>query len=467
MTRDDAIANAHRLFDRGDFLKVLRDRVAMETDSRAADPGPALVAYLEKQIVPDLAAMGFASGIVANPAAPAHPFLIAERIEDAGLPTVLIYGHGDTVPGDAANWRAGLGPLELTVEGDRLYGRGTADNKGQHTVNLMALKAVLAAREGRLGCNVRIILETGEEIGSPGLQAACRQHAGALKADVLIASDGPRLSAQRPTVFLGSRGALVFDLTVDLREGAHHSGNWGGLLRNPATVLAHAIATLVDDHGVILSPRLRPPPIPDAVRKALRDIAVTSGPDDPAIDPDWGEPGLTGEERVFGWNTLEVLAMAAGNPERPVGAIPPRAWARLQLRHVVGTRTDGLEADLQAHFDGLGLAWVKVRVDEKGSMAATRTDADDPWVRWACASVAATAGGRPALLPNLGGSIPNDAFAEVLGIPTLWVPHSHPGCAQHAPNEHMLAPVAREGLGIMAGLLWDLAENSPAVAGAQ
>ena len=78
---------------------------------------------------------------------------------------------------------------------------------------------------------------------------------------------------------------------------------------------------------------------------------------------------------------------------------------------------------------------------------------------WALASIAKTSGKKPALLPNLGGSLPNDAFSDVLGLPTIWVPHSYPACSQHAPNEHLLAPVAREALGIMAGLFWDLGEN--------
>ena len=85
-------------------------------------------------------------------------------------------------------------------------------------------------------------------------------------------------------------------------------------------------------------------------------------------------------------------------------------------------------------------------------MAATRLDPDNPWVRWAAESIQASTGRAPAILPNLGGSLPNDCFAEVLGLPTLWVPHSYPACSQHAPDEHLLSNVAEEGLRIMAGL---------------
>ena len=91
-------------------------------------------------------------------------------------------------------------------------------------------------------------------------------------------------------------------------------------------------------------------------------------------------------------------------------------------------------------------------------MEATRLDPDDAWVPWALDSIQRSTGKAPVLLPNLGGSLPNDIFSVGLGLPTLWVPHSYPGCSQHAPNEHLLAPVAREALQLMAGLWWDLGE---------
>src|SRR5207302_6450343 len=127
-------------------------------------------------------------------------------------------GHGDVVAGHDAQWRADLSPWRVVVDGDRWYGRGTADNKGQHSINLAAL-ARLVALHGRLGFNVKLLMEMGEETGSPGLRAICERERATLAADVLIASDGPRLAAARPTLFLGSRGAFNFELSVDLREG--------------------------------------------------------------------------------------------------------------------------------------------------------------------------------------------------------------------------------------------------------
>ncbi len=147
------------------------------------------------------------------------------------------------VRGDASHWREGLAPWTLVEQGERWYGRGTADNKGQHLLNLAALEQVIAARGGRLGYNVKLLLEMGEEIGSVGLRAFCQEQRQALAADLFIASDGPRVSASRPTLFLGARGTFNFDLHLELREGGHHSGNWGGLLANPGIILAHALAS--------------------------------------------------------------------------------------------------------------------------------------------------------------------------------------------------------------------------------
>ncbi|HSV71332.1 MAG TPA: M20 family metallopeptidase [Methylibium sp.] len=459
MSRALAVARAQRVIDSGAFAATLARRVRCATESENADQAaPALQAYLDDEIAPALAPLGFAVQRVANPVDARLPMLIAQRIESPALPTVLMYAHGDVVRGHAAQWRDGLAPWALTVEGDRWYGRGTADNKGQHSINLAALEQVIAARAGRLGFNVKLLVEMGEEAGSPGLREVCEQHREALRADLFLASDGPRVQAERPTLFLGSRGALNFELRLPLRERSYHSGNWGGLLANPAVVLANAVASLVDERGRIRVEALRPAAIPASVTRALEDIEVGGGEDDPRIDAHWGEPGLTPAQRVIGWNSLEVLAMSAGNPAQPVGAIPGRAQVWCQLRFVVGTRLDDIAPALRAHLDAAGFGQVELHFG--ASAEATRLDPDDAWVAWAMDSIARTTGRRPALLPNLGGSLPNDVFADILGLPTVWVPHSYPACSQHAPNEHVLAPLMREGLLMMAGVFYDLGEQA-------
>jgi len=460
MTRTAAIAAARAYFDQGEFAADLARRVAYRTESQEEGREAELRRYLTAELQPALEKLGFACTLLDNPTQGGGPFLYAERIEDPRAPTVLSYAHGDVIRGQDAQWRAGLSPWTLTQEGGRLYGRGSADNKGQHSINLAALAAVLKVR-GRLGFNLKLIVETGEEIGSPGLKELCEREGARLKADVLIASDGPRVSPERPTIFLGSRGALNFDLSVTLRPGAHHSGNWGGLLANPAIILAHALATLTSPTGQMRVPEWRPKAIPASVRQALRDIAVDGGDDAPRIDPEWGEPGLTAAEKVYGFNSFEILAMTAGNPQAPVNAIPPSASAHCQIRFTVDTDPETFLPALERHFAAHGFPQVRVQRARKGFLRASRTDPDNPWVRWAADSLQRTTDKRPAVLPNVGGSLPNDLFAGTLGLPTLWVPHSYAACGQHAPNEHLLAALAREGLEMMTGLFWDLGERPP------
>jgi acetylornithine deacetylase/succinyl-diaminopimelate desuccinylase-like protein len=454
-TRADAIEKVRQHLHSGEFLKELDKRVAYQTESQNPGRDGALRAYLEENLQPAFSELDFTTRLIESPTGKG-PYLLAEYREDASRPTVLTYGHGDVVDGMVGEWRDNLNPWQTTTKGERVYGRGTADNKGQHSINMAALRAVREARGGKLGFNAKFIIETGEEIGSPDLRQVCESLRAELAADLFLASDGPRLSADRPTIFLGCRGGNRIHLDVNLREGGHHSGNWGGVLANPATILANAISTLVDGKGRLKLEQLKPPPISNRVRAALADVKVEPTADEPALSPDWGEDGLSPAERLYAWNTLEVLAMSSGNIEKPANAIPGQARAVLQLRFVVGTKYEEVIDAVRTHLHANGFPMVEVSGTQR--FAASRTDVDSPWVDWTADSIRRTTGKAPAILPNFGGSLPNDVFSEGLGLPTIWVPHSYPGCSQHAPDEHILLPVTEEALAIMAGLFWDLGE---------
>ncbi|SHH93943.1 M20 family metallopeptidase [Bradyrhizobium erythrophlei] len=455
MTRTDAIARAQEYLHSGAFLRELDRRVAYPTESQNPERRDCLRGYLEQELQPAFAQLDFSTRLIESPSGK-HPYLLAEYRENASAPTVLMYGHGDVVDGMVGEWRDNLDPWRTTTSGNRVYGRGTADNKGQHSINLSALRAVREARGGRIGFNAKFIVEMGEEIGSPDLRQVCESLREELKADLFLASDGPRLAADRPTIFLGCRGGVRIHLDVNLRDGSHHSGNWGGVLANPATILASAIATLVDGKGHLLLDELKPPRLSNQIRAVLADVKIEPTAGEPTLSENWGEEGFSAAERLYAWNTLEVLAMSSGNIEKPANAIPGRAQAVLQLRFVVGTRVDKAVDVIRARLDAGGFPMVEVRATQ--SFAASRTDFDSPWVNWTAQSIRQTTGKAPAVLPNFGGSLPNDVFSDALGLPTIWVPHSYPGCSQHAPDEHILLGVTEEALGIMAGLFWDLGE---------
>lgn len=458
-TRNDALNDAAKYFDSGRLQADLAALVAYPSESQNPKQAAVLEQYLQEAIRPRLENIGFECALHNNPKETGGPFLLASRIEDSVLPTVLTYGHGDVVLGQDEHWRAALTPFELIEDGARLYGRGAADNKVQHLINIAALETVLAVR-GHLGFNIKIVMETGEEIGSPGLAEMMTLHRDALNADVLIASDGPRLAADTPTMFMGSRGGVGFDLVVDLRPGAHHSGNWGGLLADPALILSHALASITDVRGQIQIPEWRPDSLTPSVRTALRDLPVGNNTE-PAIDNDWGEEGLTPAQRAYGWNSFAVLAMRSGVPEAPQNAISGHARARCQLRYVVGTDADDILPALRRHLDTHGFDNVQIEPIDAGVFPATRLDIDHPWVAYVKASIVKTTGKTPHLLPNLAGSLPNDCFADILSLPTVWIPHSYLGCNQHAPDEHALKSICREGMQIMAGIFWDIGTDAP------
>jgi acetylornithine deacetylase/succinyl-diaminopimelate desuccinylase-like protein len=327
---------------------------------------------------------------------------------------------------------------------------------------MAALRAVMSERGGKLGFNAKFIIEMGEEAGSKGLKELVQEHKADFAADVFIASDGPRVAQDRPTLCLGCRGARNFDLEVDLREGGHHSGNWGGLLANPGFILAHALASIVGPSGELLIGELKAPPMSKTVKEALADIQIDGGDKGPQIDEWWGEPDLTPAERVYGANTFNVLAYGCGTPGRPVNAIPPRAVANCQLRFVAGTRVDDIIPAVERHLRAKGHRHVKVLPPpaiNDGQFSATRTEPDHPWAEFVRGSLQRSSNRKPAIVPSMGGSICNDIFTDDLGLPAIWIPHSYASCSQHWPDEHILMPLARSALELMAGLYWDLGEG--------
>ncbi|MFC3124094.1 M20/M25/M40 family metallo-hydrolase [Pseudoroseomonas globiformis] len=459
-SREGAIGRAQEFFDQGGFRDRLAELVAIPSTSQEARHEPALAEYLDRGLGAWLARLGFESTRNANPREGFGPILTAHRMEDPERPTVLLYGHGDTVAGLDAQWSEGLSPWTLTHREDRWYGRGTADNKGQHALNLAALEAVLAERGGKLGFNVKLVIETAEERGSLGLRDFVAANREALAADVLIASDGPRVVPELPTIATGTRGTFHFDLMVALRQGGVHSGHWGGLTRDPAVLLAHALTAIMDRDGKLLVRDWLPQGgegLPDSVRTVLKGCPVGGGGGAASIDEGWGEPGFTAAEKIYGWNSFIVLAMESGVPANPVNAVAPWARAHCQIRYTVDSDPMQFEPALRRHLDAHGLQAVAI---EKAAirMPASRTDPAHPWVQWAQASMEKSLGKRVQVIPNSSGGLPGDVFVDHLGLPLVWVPHSYNGCKQHGPDEHLLVAPAREGIAAFAGLWWDLGE---------
>lgn len=148
--------------------------------------------------------------------------------------------------------------------------------------------------------------------------------------------------------------------------------------------------------------------------------------------------------------------MHSGVPQAPVNAISASAVAVCKLRFVVGTNQADILPALRRHLDTNGFEGVKIIPHDRGLFDSTRLQPNHPWVKFVARSLQETSGKVPHVLPNLADSLPNEVFANILHLPTIWIPHSYRACSQHAPNEHLLCPVARDALRMMAGLFWDI-----------
>jgi acetylornithine deacetylase/succinyl-diaminopimelate desuccinylase-like protein len=461
-TRSGTIERAKAYLQNGEFLETLGRLVAVESESNPPLKKHELKRYCDDVMGPYLTEMGFKVEVFPNSLEQHGPFLVARKIEEPELPTVLVYGHGDVVRAMPERWRDGLDPWTLKLEGERVYGRGTVDNKGQHLIAIEALRAVLEER-GRLGFNATILIEMGEEAGSPGLEQFLKDKRELLASDVFIALDGPRQSFDVADITLGTRGGMAVDLVVDLREGSHHSGHWGGLLKDPAVVLAHAISTIVSRSGRIEVEGWRPQDVPEAVREASRKVRVDDVEGAPVPDEGWGEPGLSRSERIYAWNSAIVLSMISGQPENPVAAVSGFAKARIQLRHTIDTDPADIAPALRRHLDEYGFDEVEVRlVSERDMFPPSRTDPENQWVQRVAASMRQTMGTEPNIISTIGASGPSEYFKTTLGVPVMWLPQSYGGCGQHGPDEHGLLPLYKEGLAIMSGVFWDIGEDTGA-----
>jgi len=455
---DQALENSQNWFANGEFFNKLSSLVNIVTDSRNALSVEGLISYYTDGLSDILAELGLHTEIIDNPIKDRPPFLIGTRTESSELNTILLYGHGDTVPLQEGQWFEKIIPNELKIIDDKIYGRGVADNKGQHLINLLALLSVLKIRK-KLGFNLKIIFEMGEEIGSPGLFELCEQYKDYFESDVLIASDGPRVAVDVPTVFLGSRGAINFELEVKYREGAHHSGNWGGVLRDPGVRLSHALTMITDKYGKILIENWKPTSLSTEVRNRLQSLPATIS-ETLEVDENWGEPGLSSNEKLFGWNSFSILALKSGDIDVPVNAIQPSAKALCQLRFVVGTDTNEVISSLRNHLDQNGFNDIKIITENATNFEASRTNLDNIWLEKVEQILEKFHQGKIHVIPNLAGSLPNNCFTDILGIPTIWIPHSYKECSQHAPNEHVPIKLLKNSLLLMTDLYWNLGIDS-------
>ncbi len=364
-------------------------------------------------------------------------------------PTVLLYGHYDVQPPDPLDeWTTP--PFEPTIRNGRLYARGVGDNKGQHFAQLMALETLLTCN-GTLPCNVKVLLEGEEEVGSPHMPEFMREHRDELQADLVIVSDGPVHENGQSTISFGVRGVLDIELRAQGANRDLHSGHWGGIVPNPLWTLVHLLATMKNERGEITIDGFydNVQPLTEIERQALSNLPINVDEVKQSLGIQrLDEPQERNYfERLAGWPTLTINGIHGGygGPGSKT-VLPHEAIAKCDIRLVEAQTSEEILAKVKAHVQRHA---PEVTVTSYGGMDPSKTPLDSPFTEPLRQAITAAQGAPPLLVPAKGASLPNYVFTKTLGMPVFGVPYANPDESNHAPNENM--EIARFILGIKTG----------------
>jgi acetylornithine deacetylase/succinyl-diaminopimelate desuccinylase-like protein len=368
---------------------------------------------------------------------PGHPVVYGEKIIDPALPTVLVYGHYDVQPADPYElWNSP--PFEPVIKDDRIYARGACDDKGQFYMHIKALETMLATDS--LTCNIKMMIEGEEEIGSSHLETFVKEHRELLQCDTILISDTSIIANDVPSIEIGLRGLTYMEVEVVGANRDLHSGVYGGGVANPINVLCEMIASLKDENGHITIPGFY-----DQVQDLTQDErdALNAAPfdldeykKDLHIDDVAGEKGYTTIERTSIRPTLDVNGIWGGYiGEGAKTVLPSKANAKISMRLVPNQTDEEICALFTKHFESIAPASVKVKVTPHhgGLPYVTPTDS----VEYEAASLAMEESfGKKPIPTRGGGSIPIVAlFEQELGQKSILMGFGLDIDALHSPNE--------------------------------
>jgi acetylornithine deacetylase/succinyl-diaminopimelate desuccinylase-like protein len=372
-----------------------------------------------------------------------HPIVWGEWRRAPGRPTLLVYGHYDVQPAEPLQqWRAP--PFAAVVQGDRLYGRGASDDKGQFFAHVKAIESYLAGSDA-LPLNVVCLVEGEEESGSPNLAPFLARSRHAIGADAAVVSDMPILGPRRPALTYALRGSLSLELEVQgpLRE--LHSGQFGGAIADPLRILCELVGSLHLPSGEIAIPGIY-----DGVRDvsaAERASMARNGPTDEEIlrvagvATGSGEPGFTLYERTTIRPSLSVNGLLGGyTGTGPKAVVAPRALAKLSFRLVPDQEPAEVAALFRRHVQRRAPATVRVAVRADAGARPVVLDPSHPALRAALTAYRRGFGAEPALL-RAGGTVPVvNVLRDVLHVPTALMGFTLPDDGIHAANERLHLP---------------------------
>jgi len=367
-----------------------------------------------------------------------HPVVYGEKIINASLPTVLIYGHYDVQPtGDLNLWTSP--PFEPEIRDGKIWARGADDDKGQLFIQVKAFE--LLNRTNTLNCNVKFMIEGEEEVGSKHLGDFCIANKDRLKADIILVSDTSFLAADVPSLTTGLRGLSYVEVEVTGPNRDLHSGLYGGAVANPANVLAKMIASLTDDKGKITVKGFYDAVLESSAEERAEMAKAPFDIDDYCkkigIKKEFGEEGYSTMERSGSRPTLDVNGMWSGYTEKGAKTIiPSKAYAKISMRLVPNQDSKVITQLFQEHFEAIAPETVSVTVTDLHGGEGYVCPIEIPAYKAASRAMETTYGKKPVPYRS-GGSIPIiSLFERVLGIKTILMGFGLDSDAIHSPNEN-------------------------------
>lgn len=367
-----------------------------------------------------------------------HPVVYGEKILDASLPTVLIYGHYDVQPAEPLDlWKSPA--FEPEVRDGKIFGRGADDDKGQMYMHFKAFEYLV--KTGQLNCNVKFMLEGEEEIGSPSLGKFCELHKDMLKSDVILVSDTSMIGPDTPSITTGLRGLTYVEVEVTGPNRDLHSGLYGGAVVNPLNVLCKMIGSLTDNQG-----RITVKGFYDDVQEVSKEerAEMAKAPFDleaykKSIDipREGGEEGYSSMERTGIRPSLDVNGIWGGYTDKGAKTIlPSKANAKISMR-LVPNQDSGKIAELfREHFLSIAPDTVKVKVDYLHGGEGYVSPTDTIAYQAASKAYEQTYGVKPIPVRS-GGSIPIiSLFEKILGVKSILMGFGLESDAIHSPNEN-------------------------------
>ncbi len=366
-----------------------------------------------------------------------YPIVYGEKIIDPALPTVLVYGHYDVQPAVPLElWTTP--PFEPEIRNERIYARGSADDKGQFYMHLKAFEAMWAS--GELPCNVKFMIEGEEEVGSNNLSTFVKNEKQRLAADMVLISDTSMLGNDTPSIDVGLRGLSYVEVEVTGPNRDLHSGVYGGAVANPINILSRMIARMHDDQGRIAIPGFYADVVAlsEADRKALNSAPfdVEEYKKDLGIEALHGEEGFSTFERTGTRPTLDVNGIWGGyTGEGAKTVLPSKAYAKISMRLVPNQRSETITQLFSDYFKSIAPPSVQVEVRPHHGGEPVVTPSDSPEFKAASLAMKATFGKEP--IPTRGGgSIPIVAlFEKELGLKSVLMGFGLDIDALHSPNE--------------------------------